>query len=66
VSGHLLAAHVAHATHGSGFAQYIPYLVPLVIGLVIGRIWGRSAGLKHLGAYEYQNRWKGVRSVRRF
>jgi len=66
VSGYLLAAHVAHATQAHGYAKYIPYLVPLVIGLVIGRLSGRRAGLKHLGAYEYQNRWKGVRSTRRF
>jgi hypothetical protein len=66
MSGYLLAAQVAHTTHASGDAQYIPYGVVLVIGVLIGRVWGRRAGLKHLGAYEYRNRWNGVRSVRRY
>jgi hypothetical protein len=66
VSGYLLAAHVAQTAHASGNGKYIPYLVMLVIGVAIGRVWGRSAGLKHLGAAEYQARWRNVRSVRRF
>ena len=66
MSGYLLAAHVAQTAHASGNAKYIPYGVVLVIGLVIGRLWGRRVGLKHLGEYEYQNRWRSVRSVRRF
>jgi hypothetical protein len=66
VSGYLLAAHVAQATHASGDAQYIPYGVVLVIGLLVGRLWGRRAGLKHLGEAEYRTRWRNVRAVRRF
>jgi hypothetical protein len=66
VSGYLLAAHVAQTTHTSGYAKYIPYGVMLVIGGAIGRLWGRRAGLKHLGEFEYRNRWRGVRSIRRF
>jgi len=66
VSGYLLAAHVAHTTHASGLAKSIPYLVILVVGIVIGRATGRRAGLKHLGEFEYRNRWRGVRQTRRF
>jgi hypothetical protein len=57
---------VAQTTHTSGNAKYIPYGVVLVIGLLIGRLSGRRAGLKHLGEYEYKNRWRGVKTTRRF
>jgi len=38
----------------------------VLIGVVIGRLWGRRAGLKHLGATEFNSRWSNVRKHRPF
>jgi hypothetical protein len=66
VSVYVLAAHAAGGTHASSYAAAFPYLVTLVIGVILGRLWGRRAGLKHLGEYEFRNRWRGAQSVRRY
>jgi hypothetical protein len=41
-------------------------LFTLVIGLLVGLYFGRIRGLRHLGEYEFRNRWGYIRSISRW
>ncbi len=41
-------------------------LIGLGVGLLAGRLWGRRAVLRHLGEFEFRNRWRAVKGIRRW
>jgi hypothetical protein len=61
-------AHTTHTTHtGSGFGGSVVIILLLIaFGMLLGRWWGRRAALKHLGEWEFRQRWANVRRIRRF
>jgi hypothetical protein len=62
-------AMVARATHAATSPSNKTWIIDAIFfggGLLVGRLWGRRTGLKHLGAAEFNTRWRNVKGIRRF
>ncbi len=61
----LIASDVLQST--AGHARFsgtnLLMLIILVIGLLVGLYFGRIRGLRHLGEYEFRNRWNYIRTI---
>jgi hypothetical protein len=64
----LIASDVLQST--AGHARFsgtnLLMLIILVIGLLVGLYFGRIRGLRHLGEYEFGNRWNYIRTISRW
>jgi hypothetical protein len=64
----LIASDVLQSTagHARFSGSNLLMLLILLIGLVIGLFIGRIRGLRHLGEYEFRNRWINIRTISRW
>lgn len=54
------------AVHGHITSSDVLTLLILMAGLVVGLYIGRIRGLRHLGEYEFRNRWSYIRTISRW
>jgi len=64
----LIASDALQSTAGHArFSGSEPLmLLILAIGLLVGLYFGRIRGLRHLGEYEFRNRWTNIRIISRW
>jgi hypothetical protein len=64
----LIASDALQSTagHARFSGSNLLMLLILLIGLLVGLYFGRIRGLRHLGEYEFGNRWTNIRTISRW
>jgi uncharacterized membrane protein len=53
------------SSHDHVSTSTVMMLILVAIGLVVGLYIGRIRGLRHLGEFEFRNRWTNIRTISR-